>query len=76
MAQAEPSLLLRNPFHQLRRRLITGVLWHQLPPHRQIKDEPPQARYGVRDGGDAIKVGEKALWVHGHRLSWSGISGK
>ena len=67
------SFLLLNPLQQLRRRLILRVLLHQLPPHGQIQNEPPQARHGVGCFADLVKVFEEPIRVHRHRFPCSGF---
>ncbi len=44
--------------------LVIRVLRHQLAAHREVQNEPPQPRDGIRRIGDARKMLDQALRVH------------
>ena len=66
-----------NPLEQFGRRFVLRVLLDQLPPHREVEDEPAQARNGVGRFADAVEMGKKRSAVHRSSafsriaLSWS-----
>src|ERR1035437_9849700 len=60
----QPRLLCMNALERFGGRLVARVLFHELSPHGQIKNELPQTRDGVGRVADAVEMREELHGIH------------